>query len=440
MNAAGRRVLMVAFHFPPFAGSSGVQRTLRFVQHLPAFGWQAIVLSAHPRAYEATGDDLMREVPPDTHVERAFALDTARHLSIANRYPAALARPDRWISWRWGAVAAGLRLIERFKPAAIWSTYPIATALVIGRELQRRSRLPWIADFRDPMVQEGYPADPATWRVFNTIENDVMRRAARVVFCTPGAARVYGARYPTLDTERIRVIENGFDEESFAGVDSEAAQAGPLNPGRITLLHSGVVYTSERDPTHLFRALGVVKWNGALGTRDIVLRFRASSNDALLRSLARANGVEEMLELLPARPHRDSLIEMMRADGLLVLQAANCNEQIPGKVYEYLRARRPILGLTDPRGDTAQLIRRAGVEDIVPLDDDAAIAKAIAAWCGALQRGTAAVPLEPFVRTNTRFARAQELAQLLDATITRPLLANTAVEQAAHIASPIPHE
>ena len=43
---------MVAFHFPPLAGSSGIQRTLRFVQHLPALGWEPIVLSAHPRAYE----------------------------------------------------------------------------------------------------------------------------------------------------------------------------------------------------------------------------------------------------------------------------------------------------------------------------------------------------------------------------------------------------
>src|SRR5882762_1200482 len=115
MSLRTRRLLMVAFHFPPFAGSSGVQRTLRFAQHLPTFGWQAVVLSAHPRAYETTSDDLLSEIPSDTHVERAFALDTARHLSIANRYPAALARPDRWMSWRWGAVAAGMRLIERFK-------------------------------------------------------------------------------------------------------------------------------------------------------------------------------------------------------------------------------------------------------------------------------------------------------------------------------------
>src|SRR5258706_7601357 len=76
-TAGPRRVLMVAFQFPPFAMSSGVQRTLRFVQHLPALGWQPIVLSAHPRVFAATSADLLKEIPPGTVVERAFALDAA---------------------------------------------------------------------------------------------------------------------------------------------------------------------------------------------------------------------------------------------------------------------------------------------------------------------------------------------------------------------------
>ena len=71
-----KQVLMVAFHFPPLAGSSGIQRTLRFAAHLPSFGWQPTVLTAHPRAYERTSQDLMSEVGPDVAVERAFALDT----------------------------------------------------------------------------------------------------------------------------------------------------------------------------------------------------------------------------------------------------------------------------------------------------------------------------------------------------------------------------
>src|SRR4030095_17172773 len=90
-----KQVLMVAFHFPPLAGSSGIQRTLRFAAHLPSFGWQPTVLTAHPRAYERTSDDLMAEVSPDVRVERVFAFDTRRHLSAFGRDPWGLASPAR---------------------------------------------------------------------------------------------------------------------------------------------------------------------------------------------------------------------------------------------------------------------------------------------------------------------------------------------------------
>jgi len=182
---------MIAYHFPPLAGSSGVQRTLRFVQHLPALGWQPLVLTASPHAYQKTSDDLLAEVPPGTVVRRAFALDTARHLAIAGRYIGWMARPDRWISWKLDAVRQGRKLIEEFKPDIIWSTYPIATAHVIAAALHKHSSIPWVADFRDPMAQVDYPPDPITHQNYLDIENDAATHAAQCVFTTPGAAQDY---------------------------------------------------------------------------------------------------------------------------------------------------------------------------------------------------------------------------------------------------------
>ncbi|HEX8013412.1 MAG TPA: glycosyltransferase, partial [Casimicrobiaceae bacterium] len=360
-----RRVLMVAYHFPPLAGSSGIQRTLRFVQHLPALGWEPIVLTANPRAYERTSEDLIGEIPKGVVVEHAFALDTARHLAIAGRYPGFLARPDRWSTWRLGAVPAGMRLIRRLRPDVIWSTYPIATAHVIADALQRASRLPWIGDFRDPMAQDGYPEDPRTWRSFKRIEERAVANARFSVFVTPGAARTYRSRYPTM-ADRITVIENGFDEESFAGLDR--APHEPLNPGKVTLLHSGVVYPAERDPTGLFAAMRKIVERGAMHRAELKIRFRAAAHDETLQALARNAGVEDMIEWLPPVSYRAALEEMIRADGLLLLQAANCNEQIPAKLYEYLRAGRPVVALTDPRGDTAGVLRDAGIYTIARLD------------------------------------------------------------------------
>lgn len=374
-----KRILMIAYHFPPLAGSSGIQRTLRFVQHLPQFGWEPLVLTAHPRAYEKTSQDLLADVPADTVVTRAFALDTARHLSFAGRYPGVLARPDRWMTWQFDGIRQGMKLIQQYRPDVIWSTYPIATAHVIGAELQRRSGLPWVADFRDPMAQEGYPADPTTWQHFKHIEEQAMQQASLALFTTPGAARVYRERYPEAKAH-IEVLENGYDEETFAKAENELGERTPLNPDYLTLLHSGIVYPSERDPTALFEAFSKLMQTQPDIAAKLKLRFRAAAHNDLLHELASRYGITHTIEILPAIPYREALAEMLRADGLLILQAANCNDQIPAKLYEYVRAKRPILALTPFRGDTGTALTSMGIDTIASLDDTLAIEKLLSGF------------------------------------------------------------
>jgi glycosyltransferase involved in cell wall biosynthesis len=408
------RVLMIAYHFPPLAGSSGIQRTLRFVQHLPDFGWQPLVLTAHPRAYERTSEDLLADVPPETVVCRAFALDTARHLSIAGRYLGALARPDRWMTWRFDAIRQGLRMIERYKPVAIWSTYPIATAHQVGLSLHQRTGLPWVADFRDPMAQDGYPPDPKAWHAFKRLEEAVVNRAQASVFTTPGAARTYRERYPSA-AHRISVLENGYDEESFASAEQGADDRSPLQPGCVTLLHSGIVYPSERDPTHLMQALQQMVHDNVLRPGQLKVRFRASAHDSLLNLLAAQHGVAAFVETLPPVAYRESLAEMLRADALLVMQAANCNDQIPAKVYEYLRSRRPIVALTDPDGDTASVLRASGIRAIARLDDATEISRLLTGLLdGSLHD---LLPTPEAVESASRRGRTLALANQLGALV-----------------------
>lgn len=419
-----KRILMIAYHFPPMAGSSGIQRTLRFVQHLPLLGWQPLVLSAHPRAYERISDDLIADVPTGTVVRRAFSLDTARHLQFAGRYFGWMARPDRWISWKFAGIRQGLKLIHEYKPDVIWSTYPIATAHVIASALHHKTGIPWVADFRDPMAQDDYPADPITRKIYLNIEADAVAHARYCVFTTPGAARMYQQRYPAV-ANRMVVLENGYDEESFisaapeptsshCGVNPPATGARPL-----LMLHSGIVYPLERDPTQLFRALGRLTEAGTLGPADLRIRFRAAVHEDLLRDLARAHGAQDFVELGSSIPYRDALAEMLAVDVLLVMQASNCNAQIPAKIYEYLRAGKPILGLTDPDGDTAGVLRRAGLNDVARLDSADEIAQVLPALVRAWREGKAVLPQTPAVQQASRRGRSQALAALLEqATVT----------------------
>lgn len=409
-----KRVLMIAFHFPPMAGSSGIQRTLRFVQHLPRLGWEPAVLSAHPRAYERTGGDLLREIPPQIRVERAWAWDTARQLSIAGRHLSALARPDRWMTWQFDAVRRGKALIREFKPDVIWSTFPLATAHIIGAKLQAASGLPWIADFRDPMAQPGYPREPRLWQAYSDIESLAVDRASSCTFTTPGAASTYRLRYPAHAAKMV-LLENGYDEESFAGLPAAPAAgdgAGARAGRGPVLLHSGIVYPSERDPTQLFAALRLLCDRGGLRPGDLTVRFRAAVHDGLLRSLAAQYRVQEFIDIVPSIDYRSALVEMTSVDGLLVMQAANCNEQIPAKVYEYLRAGRPILCLTDPAGDTAATLAKAGVHAVARLDVAAEIAERLAQFVSG--RLAQALPDPEAVKNASRMHRTRQLAGLLD--------------------------
>lgn len=422
-EARVKKILMIAFHFPPSVGSSGIQRTLRFVQHLPTLGWEPLVLTAHTRAYEDLSEHMLADIPAGTVVHRAMAFDAARHFQIGGRYLGWMARPDRWVSWKYFAIQKGLKLIEAFKPDVIWSTYPIATAHVIASALQRKTGIPWIADFRDPMAQPGYPSDPCTWRSYLAIEADALAQARFCVFTTPSAARAYQELYPQ-SASRIKVVENGYDEESFLSAERTVhrPQRAPAQAGPLVLLHSGIVYPMERDPRHFFVALARLQQEGQLSPSDLRIRFRAAVHETLLRQLAIDHGVQDFIEMCPAIPYREALAEMMSVDALLVMQASNCNAQIPAKIYEYLRAGKPILALTDPAGDTAGVVRAAGLDSMVRLDSADDIARLLPALIQNWRQGRGTLPLASAVQQASRFGRSQGLAALLGqaSTVNRP--------------------
>ncbi|WP_228894334.1 glycosyltransferase [Pseudoduganella aquatica] len=410
-----KRVLMIAYHYPPMRGSSGIQRTLKFSQYLPQSGWGPVMLSAHPRAYSNPGDDQMADIPASVPVTRAFALDTARHLSVGGRYAGFMALPDRWASWCLGAIPAGWRLIRRHRPAVIWSTYPIASAHLIGLVLRRLTGLPWVADLRDPMTDVSYPEDPRTRRVFQWIERKTIEHCTVAVCTTPGAIKTYEARFPAIPRERYRLIENAYDEENFADAERGGAAAAPgAHGGPLTLVHSGIIYPSERDPVPLFQALAALKRQGAVSAASVRVVLRATAHDDYLGDLIAEHGIADLVQLAPHVPYRDALAEMLNADGLLILQASNCNHQVPAKLYEYLRARRPILALTDSDGDTAATLRQAGIDSIAPLDQKDAIIAILPRFLEQVRSGTAPLASAAVIAAHSRRARTEQLALLLD--------------------------
>lgn len=400
---------MVAFHYPPSFGSSGVQRTLKFSRYLPECGWRPLVLTAHPRAYPQTNDGELSAIPEGVPVVRAFALDARRHLALHGSSLRVLGVPDQWISWWLGGVPAGLRLIRRHRPAVIWSTYPIATAHLVAITLNRITSIPWVADFRDPMVDGDYPSHLPTRRIHRWIEDVAAARAARVIFTTPSARREYLKNHPDVAESRCEVIQNGYDEPDFESIASAASR--PLSRGYpVRIVHAGFVYQEERDPRPLFRAIARLRKDGRLDADNLRLDLRAPGSTEYFTDVIQGLDLQDIVFVLPPLPYREALHDSALADALLLLQGGSCDHQIPAKAYEYLRLNRPILALTGPSGDTAGLLADCGGATVLDLLDEDAIHSGLPVFLDSVRSGTHPLPRIDRTRTYSRHSQTLDLA------------------------------
>lgn len=349
MNKKRKTLLMIALDFPP-CQSAGAQRAQKFATHLSEFGWDVVVLTAKASVYERC--DPHAETPGALHIERCAAFDAARDLSWRGKYAGFLTVPDKYWSWALSAIPAGKRLIKRFRPSAIFSTYPVSTAHFIGYRLQQWSGLPWLADYRDPLQCRYDPGARHYSALGRWIEKRTIETCHRAIFTTQNAARLYSRLYPDEPLAKFLVIENGFDEDKFKSLSLDSFPPDK----RFILLHSGALYGDGRDPTVLFQAIWRLHQQGRISDLTFCLRFRGVSPSTELAKLLRELNIHELVEFLPPVPYGESLQEMMSANALLLLQGPLFNNQIPSKLYDYIRTGRRIVAMTPRQGATAQAL------------------------------------------------------------------------------------
>ena len=373
---------MIAYHFPPIQGSSGVHRTVQFARHLPEFGWEPLIVTVHPRAYPEIGKDWFGGLPESVVIKRAQAFDSARHLSFRNRYLDLTAVPDRWVTWWPHGVFACLELIRKYKPSVIWSTFPIASAHLIALTVQRLTGLPWLADFRDPMIQERQPAPGITRKAYQWIEQKAIEHASSAVFVTQSALTHHEQKYPFQPCGFWQLLENGYDESLFQIGESIPKKATQRKT--IKLLHSGILYSKGRNPIALFEALKAFAGNGTLPV-ELILRSAGTQID--LEQKVVSMGLEETVKIEPPVSYDEAILEMVNADALVLFQGPEFNKQIPAKAYEYIRAGRPILALVDQNGETARFLN--SWDGVYPCDisSPGSIGEALGQLIKALRKG-----------------------------------------------------
>lgn len=417
-----RHALFVAFHVPPEASSSGVLRTLKYIRYLDELGWRVSVIAPHVDAYVTVDSSLEAQLPASATIVRTPFVNTKRHLAIAGRYLALLAVPDTWIGWYPWGVAAGLRVAGADPVDLVYSTSPHATAHLIAGRIAQRRRLPWVTDFRDPWYEDvpepGAPAGPIFRAIDRRLERRVITRCQRVVSSTTTLRDQFRARYPVQPADKFVAIANGYDEADFAALPEPAT----VEP-RLTIVHAGGINAEFRDPRPLFAVVRDAIDAGKLGSGDIRLRFLgggAFADSVELKRDVERYALADVVEFRPRVPYADALRELASADVLLLLQAsADTVGLVPAKLYEYMRARKPVLALVQP-GATGEVMASVHGGWAVDPADAAALAKTLTEIVRRWRDGSlAAAGADPaLLRRYDRKTLTHELAAVFEAACT----------------------
>ena len=403
--AGGKRVLVLAYFFPPIGGA-GVQRTLKALKYLPSHGWSATVVTTASRAYPASDPSLAEEIPPGTRVVRAAEpalwrmLVTAALLACrplrATRLRPLIAWPDRQLPWSPFALLAAYREIRRARPDVIYSTAPPHTAHIVGWILHRLTGIPLVADFRDEWSTNPHADDPAlVTRMSRRTERAIASAAARVTVVADWFD-IAGA-----DPEGVTVIPNGVDEDDYPAGGAPA----PRGDGRLRISHVGTLY-GDRDCGPVLAALGRLVAAGRIARDDVELRI--VGNDWLEDLDAR---VPVRLSKTGYVDHRAAVAEMREADALL-LYVAPTSLAPSGKLFEYLASERPILCVTSPDNLAARLVREWDAGLWAAPGDGEAIEQAILALVERHRAGTLGPAPEVRRRTLEAYSRRAMAARL----------------------------
>jgi Glycosyl transferases group 1/Glycosyl transferase 4-like domain len=242
------------------------------------------------------------------------------------------------------------------------------TGLLVARRLSRKFRIPWIAEFRDLWVDHPY-YDEAAWRrpLERIHERRVLRDVAGLVTVSDTWRDLLQSRFgkPTI------TVLNGFDPDDYP---PEALSASGSRD-ELAILYTGTLYPGRRDPTPLFQAVA------RLGEKAHGIRIKLYGADpATVSALAERAGVADKVEAHAAVTY-DRVVALQRAaDILLMLRWNDPSERgiVPGKLFEYVGARRPILCLGYDQGDVPDIMRKRALGLVS--EDPAVIAAQLETW------------------------------------------------------------
>lgn len=433
-----KRVLVITYYWPP-SGGSGVQRWVKFAKYLPQEGWQPVIYTPENPEYTVIDHTLGAEIPQEAEILRRPILEPynayrrlmgkgastdlktlvtpisgnrkgwKQRLSLWIR--ANLFLPDPRVGWVKPSVAFLKQYLAEHPVDVLVTTGPPQSMHLIGRRLHEELGIPWIPDFRDPWTKwynmANLPLTARSWRKHRRLEQQVLDDASAVLTVSPFVQRDFQAQTNTP----VAMVPNGFDAEDY--------MEEPSPDGFFNLTQTGFL-SAGGNPVVLWKVLGEMAAATPAFREALRIRLCGLVDPEVKESIVR-EGLASNLVDLGYQPHAEAVREQQNASVLLLplRDAPEMRVILPGKLFEYMAARRPILGFGQTDGAQALLLQETGTGVMVGWDDETAVKAFVGkAWRQHVEGGVPATTgdIDRFSRRST----THELALLLDRVFVKP--------------------
>jgi hypothetical protein len=380
-----KKALIITYYWPP-AGGPGVQRWLKFVKYLREYKIEPIVYLPENPEYPILDKSLNSEVPEKITIlkHKIFEpyvlakLFSKKHTSnissgiIADSKKQNLLQklflyirgnffiPDARKFWVKPSIEFLSDYISKHNITTIITTGPPHSLHLIGLGLKQKHKLKWIADFRDPWTQIGYHEklrlSKRSREKHLKLEEKVLSEANHIIttsFTTK-------AEFEKKTSRPITVITNGYDILNQSEV--------PLDL-HFTFSHIGSLL-SGRNPKNLWLVLGELAAENSNLARDLKIKLVGAVSDEVVLSM-KEFGLGIHLEISGYVSHKEALKTQQSAQVLLLIEI-NSEETkgiIPGKLFEYMAAKRPILAVGPPEWDVEKILKETSAGSCFNYDE-----------------------------------------------------------------------
>lgn len=382
-----KKVLIIANQFPPMGGS-GVQRSVKFVKHLRAFGYEPVVFTRDEKGMLLKDSTLLKDIPEGVKVYRTKAYETPEWggiMRIPGKVIGKLTIPDTARFWMEFSKKRVLEVIKKEGIELIYTTSAPYSDHLLGLYIKKKMPgIKWVADFRDEWTNNPYtldnPYNPLRTSIEKKMEHTVVVKADKCITNTPVMRRNFIVNNK-LDESSFVTIPNGYDIDDFAGLDTSVM---PHND-KLTMVYTGALY-GRRKPDNFFAALSELKKEGAIDGKKVLVKLIGNYHKDKLQAQIDSFDLTDQFEIVGYVPHDVCIKHQVGADLLVLIEGGGRGSDAfyTGKIFEYMNTGRPVVAVL-PKGAASDLVKESGIGLVADTDDVAQIKEVIKtyydSWC-----------------------------------------------------------